>query len=99
MRATLSPSSRRTPGPIPSVLVMRKISATRGSKVPSNNHRWLWVPAFAGTTEEGASRRWREHSIARLGVRLLAGLHQIEALFDLAERDGETRALIRGEAG
>ncbi len=44
------PSSRRTPGPIPSVVVMRKVSATCGSNSPNHNPRWLWVPAFAGTT-------------------------------------------------
>jgi hypothetical protein len=44
------PDDRLRRGPIPSGSVMRKVSAIRGGNVPSNNHRWLWVPAFAGTT-------------------------------------------------
>jgi len=24
--------------------------STCGNSSPNNNHRWLWVPAFAGTT-------------------------------------------------
>jgi hypothetical protein len=31
---------------------VRKVSATWGSNMPSNSHRWLWAPAFAGTTAE-----------------------------------------------
>src|SRR5205085_2841968 len=50
------PSSRRTPGPIPSVVVMRKMRATCGNNSPNHNHRWLWVPAFAGTTNRGVRR-------------------------------------------
>src|ERR1700754_3569618 len=57
----ISASSRRTPGPIPSVIVMRKISAACGNNSSSNNHggygsrvrrddalrkRRLYVPAF-----------------------------------------------------
>src|ERR1700754_3591756 len=44
-------SSPRRRGPIPSVSMMRRVSATRGSNLRNHNHRWLWVPAFAGTTE------------------------------------------------
>src|SRR5712671_6327173 len=29
---------------------MRKVSAACGSNSPNDNCRWLWVPAFAGTT-------------------------------------------------
>jgi hypothetical protein len=50
MRTLLSPSFPRRRGPIPSVPMMRKVLAMRGNSGPTDNHRWLWVPAFAGTT-------------------------------------------------
>ena len=44
--AEKTPSSpRRTPGPIPRCPINRAPAAETG-----NQRRWLWVPAFAGTT-------------------------------------------------
>src|SRR4051812_41954043 len=43
-------SSRRTPGPIHSVLSLR----LTGDTFQNIWRRWLWVPAFAGTTPSGA---------------------------------------------
>src|SRR5258708_7225318 len=36
--------------------MIRKALATRGSNAANNNRRWLWVPAFAGTTSCEPSR-------------------------------------------
>jgi hypothetical protein len=44
------PSSSRKRDPYTPSAVRRKVSATCGNNSPNNNHRWLWVPAFAGTT-------------------------------------------------
>jgi len=44
---TLSPSSLRTQGPIPRDIFCWKESRTASA---TNSSRWLWVPAFAGTT-------------------------------------------------
>src|SRR3954452_19309455 len=45
--ATLSLSSRRRPGPIRRVRVIARAGHHLSSPNPT---RWLWVPAFAGTT-------------------------------------------------
>jgi hypothetical protein len=60
-----SMSSRRTPGPIPSVVMMRKLSATCGNNSSNNNHRWLWVPAFAGTTRTTTPSHWKTRTNSR----------------------------------
>src|SRR5206468_12720349 len=52
-RATITTSSRRTPGPIASV--GREAEAAWGSNLPDYESRWLWVPACAGTTRVGYS--------------------------------------------
>src|ERR1041385_5822966 len=50
---SINGSSPRRRGPIPSVFVMRKVSTPRGGNGACNQPRWLWVPAFAGTTAVG----------------------------------------------
>src|SRR5436305_749673 len=70
------------------LLCFREGAAQVGS---SNNSRQLQRTSFHAQDPE---------PLIRPGLaRLLAGQHQIEALLDLAERQRETRALIRGKTG
>jgi hypothetical protein len=53
----LSASSPRRRGPIPSVAHDADHVGYSRKQLANNNHRWLWVPACAGTTSVRAQAR------------------------------------------